>query len=568
MYQALYRKWRPKTFDEVVGQEHITEILKRQVRESHLSHAYLFLGTRGTGKTTCAKILAKAVNCEHPINGNPCCTCKDCKSIEAGTEMDVVELDAASNNGVDDVRALRDEAVFSPAALQKRVYIIDEVHMLSNSAFNALLKILEEPPEHLIFILATTELKNIPNTILSRCQRHNFRRIPIAKIEEQLTLVSKKEEIAISPDALHLVAQLADGGMRDALSILDQCASYGNVTVDSIYSTLGMLGGVASQDLLSKIFSRNVSEALLCFQQYWINGKSPTLVLEELENLLRDLLIFQVTPNSYESLLSGIYDKNSLEILSKGITSNEIIRDIEIIQMSQSDLKAAYNDKTVAELCIMNLCRPDLFYPYRASSLQYNNPMSAAEPLQKHNHNFHSVESPSADVKMDVEEKESHKKSESDSRKISEVQFDAITGADNSADLLQEKSISVSTVSSENANSAASEITEESAWNQIVESLQNRKDFPPGLLPILRNKNEMAGHLEGRTLTIKFFSELSYNQYLDKGNKEKLIEACHSVLNKNINVVFIKDLDSSQRKIHDVRELGKFKEVHFIGGNK
>ena len=220
MYQALYRKWRPKTFSDVVGQEHVTETLQRQVAEGRLSHAYLFTGTRGTGKTTCAKILAKAVNCEHPENGNPCNKCQSCLGIESGGFLDVMELDAASNNGVDHVRALRDEAIYSPAQVKKRVYIIDEVHMLSIAAFNALLKILEEPPEHLMFILATTELHKVPATILSRCQRFAFRRILPREIVGRLNYIAEQEGIDLRPDGAELLAHIADGALRDALACL------------------------------------------------------------------------------------------------------------------------------------------------------------------------------------------------------------------------------------------------------------------------------------------------------------------------------------------------------------
>ena len=211
MYQALYRKWRPRTFDDVAGQEQVTETLKNQIINDRLSHAYLFVGTRGTGKTTCAKILARAVNCEHPENGNPCNRCKSCLGIEEGSVLDVVELDAASNNGVDNVRALRDEAVYSPVSVKKRVYIIDEVHMLSTSAFNALLKILEEPPEHLMFILATTELQKVPATILSRCQRHSFRRIRPETVAARLEYVAQQEGLRLEPNAAELLSRLAGG---------------------------------------------------------------------------------------------------------------------------------------------------------------------------------------------------------------------------------------------------------------------------------------------------------------------------------------------------------------------
>ena len=243
MYQALYRKWRPKSFADVIGQEHITATLQKQVADGRLSHAYLFTGTRGTGKTTCAKILAKAVNCENPENGNPCNKCPSCLGIDSGAFLDVTELDAASNNGVDHVRALRDEAIYSPAQVKRRVYIIDEVHMLSISAFNALLKILEEPPEHLMFILATTELHKVPATILSRCQRFSFRRILPRDIAARMEYVAAEEGIDLRRDGAELLSRLADGALRDALSLLDQCA-VGGGTVDSerVLDTLGLAG--------------------------------------------------------------------------------------------------------------------------------------------------------------------------------------------------------------------------------------------------------------------------------------------------------------------------------------
>ena len=224
MYQALYRKWRPRTFDDVVGQSHITDTLKQQVAGDRLSHAYLFTGTRGTGKTTCAKILSRAVNCQAPVDGNPCNQCPACLGIENGSILDVLELDAASNNGVDQVRALRDEAVYTPAAVRKRVYIVDEVHMLTTPAFNALLKILEEPPAHLMFILATTELHKVPATIKSRCQQFSFKRILPGQIAQRLGYVAQQEGIDLTREGAALLARLADGGLRDALSLLDQCA--------------------------------------------------------------------------------------------------------------------------------------------------------------------------------------------------------------------------------------------------------------------------------------------------------------------------------------------------------
>ena len=296
MYQALYRKYRPKTFDDVVGQEHITETLKKQVETGRLSHAYLFIGTRGTGKTTCAKILAKAVNCEHPVNGNPCNQCAACRGIDDGSILDVVELDAASNNGVDNVRALRDEAVFSPANVRKRVYIIDEVHMLSTSAFNALLKILEEPPAHLMFILATTELHKVPATILSRCQRHSFKRIPVDTIAARLNYVAQQEHLNLQPDAAALLARMADGGMRDALTLLDQCSGSDVITTETVISAMGLAGNLRTAQLLQSIADGDTAKTLEQFRSLWQDGKDPAALLDELSMLQRDLLMQAVAP--------------------------------------------------------------------------------------------------------------------------------------------------------------------------------------------------------------------------------------------------------------------------------
>ena len=299
MYQALYRKWRPRTFDDVVGQSHITETLKRQVAAGRLSHAYLFTGTRGTGKTTCAKILARAVNCEHPTDGNPCNQCASCQGIENGSILDVLELDAASNNGVDQVRALRDEAVYSPAAVRKRVYIVDEVHMLSTAAFNALLKILEEPPAHLMFILATTELHKVPATIKSRCQQFSFQRILPADIARRLSYVAEREGIDLKPEGAALLARLADGGLRDALSLLDQCAvSGGPVGEQRVLDALGLAGGLETGRLMGRVADHDAAGALEDIARLYGGGKDVSAILGELSSLARDLLIRKTAPTA------------------------------------------------------------------------------------------------------------------------------------------------------------------------------------------------------------------------------------------------------------------------------
>ena len=360
MYQALYRKYRPKTFDDVVGQEHITETLKKQVETGRLSHAYLFIGTRGTGKTTCAKILAKAVNCEHPVNGNPCNQCAACRGIDDGSILDVVEIDAASNNRVEDVRALRDEAVFSPANVNKRVYIIDEVHMLSNSAFNALLKILEEPPAHLMFILATTELHKVPATILSRCQRHSFKRIPVDTIAARLNYVAQQERLDLQPDAAALLARMADGGMRDALTLLDQCSGSDVITSEAVISAMGLAGNLRTARLLQSVADGDTAKTLEQFRSLWQDGKDPAALLDELSMLQRDLLMQAVAPHGGRELLSGGYDSETLRSLSGAFTPAQLLANLQSIQDALTAMAAQPNPRISAELCLIRLCRPEL----------------------------------------------------------------------------------------------------------------------------------------------------------------------------------------------------------------
>ena len=361
MYQALYRKWRPKTFSDVIGQSHITETLRKQVAEGRTSHAYLFTGTRGTGKTTCAKILAKAVNCEAPVDGDPCCRCPACLGIENGSFLDVLELDAASNNGVDQVRALRDEAVYAPANVKKRVYIVDEVHMLSTPAFNALLKILEEPPEHLMFILATTELHKVPATILSRCQRFSFKRITPRDIAGRLEYVAKQEGIGLTADGAELLSRLADGALRDGLSLLDQCAAVGG-TVDSraVLEALGLAGNLQTAQLLERILGRDAKAALLLLNQLYAGGKDVGAVLGELSTLVRDLLLRRTAPEGGAALLSGGYDNATLDRLGKDIPAVRLIYLATTLQKAAADLYYSANRRTDAELCLLRLCDESL----------------------------------------------------------------------------------------------------------------------------------------------------------------------------------------------------------------
>lgn len=360
IYQALYRKYRSRTFDEVCGQEQVTETLKAQVASGRLSHAYLFIGTRGTGKTSCAKILAKAVNCEHPVNGNPCCQCAACRGIDDGTVLDVVEIDAASNNGVDNIRALRDEAIFSPASVKKRVYIVDEVHMLSIAAFNALLKILEEPPEHLMFILATTELRKVPATILSRCQRYSFRRLDVEVISKHLDYIASQEGFKLTHEASELLARLADGGMRDAISLLDQCSSAPVIDEATVLEATGLAGNRRVASILSAVAKHDSAAALDTFAELWRDGKDPASLLSDLCALMRDVLLLGLAPKGGRSLLSGAYDTKTLAAFSRAFTREELLRNMQRAQEAIVSLKDNPSPRTAVEICLVSLCDPGM----------------------------------------------------------------------------------------------------------------------------------------------------------------------------------------------------------------
>jgi len=362
MYQALYRKYRPQTFDDVVGQVSVTQTLKTQLQTGKLSHAYLFTGTRGTGKTSCAKILSKAVNCLDPRDGNPCNQCRACKSIDSGACLDVLEIDAASNNGVDHVRMLRDDAVYTPSEVSKRVYIIDEVHMLSTAAFNALLKIIEEPPEHLLFILATTELHKVPATILSRCQRFSFRRLLQEDIASRLNFIAYEEGIELEPEACRLLARLADGGLRDGVSLLDQCASaaVGSVSAEQVYNTLGLAGEKQTAQLMDAVSRHDSKKALELFSSLYSHGKDLAAMLDELTALSRDLLVLKTAPQSGLTMLSGVTtDKEAMALVDK-FTAAELLRITSVLQETSSGFVKSANRRVDAELCMLKLCDPGL----------------------------------------------------------------------------------------------------------------------------------------------------------------------------------------------------------------
>ena len=359
-YQALYRKYRPSTFSDVVGQEHITNTLKNELDCGKVVHAYLFTGTRGTGKTTCAKILAKAVNCLHTVKGDPCGECEICRSVSNDEITDIVEMDAASNNGVDDIRELREQVNFTPAACKYRVYIIDEVHMLSGAAFNALLKTLEEPPEHVVFILATTEVHKLPATILSRCQRFDFRRIDSSEIVGRLKYVASAEGLNLTDDAATLIASAADGGMRDALSILDLCASHSSdITEDTVANVCSMAGNDYLIKMADLIKNGATEQAIMLIDELHNSSVDMLRLLTELTGHFRDLMIVKVVKGDKKPLVCSSSKMKSLEQQAQNFDIKEIMAILSVLQASATAMQNG-NRRCEMEMAIIRLCNPHI----------------------------------------------------------------------------------------------------------------------------------------------------------------------------------------------------------------
>lgn len=369
-YMALYRKFRPDSFEDVKGQEHIVTTLRNQIMAERVGHAYLFCGTRGTGKTTVAKLLAKAVNCEHPVEGNPCQECRMCKAIAAGNSMNVIEIDAASNNGVDNVREIVEEVRYSPTEGKYKVYIIDEVHMLSTGAFNALLKTIEEPPSYVIFILATTEVHKIPITILSRCQRYDFKRISIDIIAERLKELMEIEHIEVEDKALRYVARAGDGSMRDALSLLDQCISFflgKKLTYDNVLEVLGAVDTQVFGMLLQNIREQNVSGCMKLLEDIETNGRELGQFIIDFIWYLRNLLLLKSSEDVSDMIIE--VSSENLAILkqeAERIEEETIIRYIRIFSDLSNQIRYASRKKVMIEIALIKLCRPQMEQNYEA----------------------------------------------------------------------------------------------------------------------------------------------------------------------------------------------------------
>ena len=362
MHQALYRKWRPQRFEDVCGQEHVTSILQYQTKTGGLSHAYLFCGSRGTGKTTCAKILAKAVNCENPQNGSPCLVCDACRSIEAGSATDVLEMDAASNNGVDNIRDIRDEVVYPPNALKKRVYIIDEVHMLSASAFNALLKTLEEPPEYVVFILATTELQKLPATIISRCQRYDFRRIATPVLADRLCYIAAEEGISLDREAAVLLGRMAQGGMRDAISLLELCAGTGaHVSVQTVNETAGSTGRESMMETVRAIAAQDYDKLFSMIDAVVQSSKDIAIFWQDLIGLYREMLVLRTAKDAAAYLDLTDSELVAMQEVAKPFKSSTLLYHCTLLEQALLSMQRANAIKRiVAESTLVRMCDPEL----------------------------------------------------------------------------------------------------------------------------------------------------------------------------------------------------------------
>lgn len=361
MYQVLYRKYRPQVFSDVVGQEHITTTLSREIETGKLSHAYLFTGSRGTGKTTCAKILSKAVNCLHPVNGNPCNECEVCRGIDSGAILDVVEIDAASNNGVDNIRDIRDESNFAPVNCKFRVYIIDEVHMLSIGAFNALLKTLEEPPAHVKFILATTEVHKLPVTILSRCQRFDFKRVSPEAMIKRMNIIAEKEDFVLDEEAATLIARLADGGMRDALSTLDQCIGRDrHVTAKVVYDVAGITGKEHLFSLADSIQKSDTAAAIETINSLHNASYDLERLCSDLILHFRNLMIVKTVRNSENVLVCTKDELENYKKQSASFTLEAILYSIDLLQDTMANIKRGVNRRIEMEMTMIRLSTPSL----------------------------------------------------------------------------------------------------------------------------------------------------------------------------------------------------------------
>ncbi len=549
-YQALYRKWRPATFEDVKGQDHIVTTLKNQIKLDRVGHAYLFCGTRGTGKTTVAKIFAKAVNCENPVDGSPCGECPTCKAIAAGVSMNVVEIDAASNNGVDNIREIRDEVMYSPTEGKKKVYIIDEVHMLSIGAFNALLKTLEEPPEYVIFILATTEASKIPITILSRCQRYDFHRISIDTIAGRLSQLMEYENIRVEDKALRYVAKAADGSMRDALSLIDQCVAFhlgqDELTYENVLDVLGAVDTTVFADTLKAVVSGDVSACLHIVEDVVMQGRDLSQFTSDFVWYLRNLLLVASTKDisSLEDVIDVSADNlKQLAEDAKLADTETLMRYIRVMSDLSNELKLATQKRIKLEVSLIKLCKP------------------AMEPAA----DIGELSGRVGQLEQQLEETIKHIKETED--KLSDGTFipagygegayqgpgnGSYAGNNGSRDAGHMSGMTEAVKPEKKVIQALPEDIKQIAlsWDDIVSSISD-----PLLLTFLRQAN-VALASDGASLEIVLKSTSAYNSVSREEVKEQLIDLIEERTGLKVNIIVTKlpDGDDFQNRFTDIRQ--------------
>ena len=528
-YIALYRKYRPRIFSDVVGQDNITKVLKSEIMQNSVSHAYLFCGSRGTGKTTCAKILAKAVSCENPQNGDPCGVCEKCAAFDSS--FDIVEMDAASNNGVNDVRELREKINFLPIEMKRRVYIIDEVHMLSVGAFNALLKTLEEPPEHIMFILATTELNKIPATILSRCKRFDFHRIGSDDIAKRLEYVCSEEKIGIEESALRLISNLATGAMRDALSMLELFVGQQNVTRKDAESALGVVGNEIVLKLLTHVAKQDTQSALETINNAYSSSKDPSILCGELGNMLRDLLVMKYASGSVSTLIDdhGSDVITVLRDIEDYFTPERLLYCTEVVENASAKLvRSGLSRRTVLEIMVMRLCdsrlstSPEALLE-RVSCLENGARTKPVQSMSVGASRHDSVKTETAQQNMMQDLSENYKSYNDTITPVSE----------------KENSVSVSQANTpQNQATPKKEIfsdigDEMLAMGEVLEAVKEENMILYSMI------TDAKAYLKDDTVTLKLNSMGYFMVTSDEGMKETLSRICSKVLGYSVSIKFV-----------------------------
>ncbi|MGW8114448.1 DNA polymerase III subunit gamma/tau [Caproicibacterium sp. NSD3] len=523
MYQVLYRKWRPRVFSDVVGQPQVTETLKNELKTGRISHAYLFTGSRGTGKTTCAKILAKAVNCLHLKDGDPCGECEICRGISDGTVMDIVEIDAASNNGVDNIRALREEANFTPAAAKYRVYIIDEVHMLSVGAFNALLKTLEEPPAHVIFILATTEVHKLPATILSRCQRFDFRRIPAEDIAKRLQYVTEQEGGSLDPEAGMLLARLADGALRDALSLLDQCLGRSReITVQVVNETAGLAGREHLFALADAVQNGDSSSALQTIDELYRGGKDMARLCEEFSSHLRGMMLIKTMKNARSILALTEDEWNAMQEQALKMPLPTLLHGLDVLQETLDKMYRGGDRRIEMEMAMIRLTSPELD-DSKSSILRRLDHLEKGKPRRAAAENTQ----PAADFTLPIlQEAPSKAEKESISASAPSISEISTTSSSVAEEPQEHKSPAPVTTPAKDPEKLLKNIEPFSEWPEVLEALKTYSRT------IAAAFNGSTAYLSGGYVLIDAKNEMAFKLLRESSQRDHMREAIQNITGK------------------------------------